>query len=349
METFTDKNMEVPGKISRTHIVWYNAAEPPIRIHGAAEDFHRLPADFPILGGFKWHSTGVRVRFVTDSPFVAIRARFNGTYFPAIMAPSAIYGFDLYKRNEDTGESFVGAFPPPDGAGNFGYEGLIDTEGENCYTVNLPLFSAVTELYIGVKEGSVLKEAPDYNRLGKPVVFYGSSITHGAAASRPGNTYCAMISQKLGLDHINLGFSGNAKGEREIAEYISRLKMCAFVLDYHHNAYDLKQLYDTHYNFYKTVRLKNPFIPIIMVTAPTVNPQDPWISGGVRIIQETYRRAKEEGDRYVYFVDGCHLYDGEFKESCTVDGCHPNDLGFARMAKKIGRTLTAALENEVKL
>lgn len=341
--------MEVPGKIERDDIVWYNAAAQPVRIYGAAEGFQRLPEDFPILQGFKRHSTGVRARFVTDSPFVAIRTKLDCTYFPTIMAPSAIYGFDLYKRNSDGSESFVNAFRPPQGAADKGYEGLVETQGENCYTVNFPIFSSVTELYIGIQRGCELKKAPDYKHLGKPIVFYGSSITHGAAASRPGNTYCAMIAQKLGVDHINLGFSGNAKGDRQIAEYISRLKMSAFVLDYHHNAYDLKQLYDTHYNFYKTVRLKNPFIPIVMVTAPSVESDDPWITGGVKIIQETYRRAKEEGDRYVYFVDGSRLFDGEMRESCTVDGCHPNDLGFSRIAKGVGRTLAAALENEFKL
>lgn len=342
--------MEVPGKIERDDVVWYNALEAPIKIYGAAEGFSRLPGDFPILGGFKYHSTGVRARFVTNSPFVAIRARFNGTYFPTVMAPSAICGFDLYKRNDDASESFAAAFRPPEDAPNLGYEGLAEVCGEEaCYTVNMPLFSAVTSLYIGIKEGCEIKEAPDYNRLGKPVVFYGSSITHGASASRPGNTYCAMIAQKLGLDHVNLGFSGSAKGEKEIAEYISRLRMSAFVLDYHHNAYDLKHLHDTHYNFYKTVRLKNPFIPIILVTAPTVDSSNPWVAGGVKIIQETYRRAKEEGDKYVYFINGCHLFDGDFKESCTVDGCHPNDLGFFRMAQVIGKTLAAALESGIKL
>ena len=348
MAEIKDTNMEVSGKLQREDIVWYNALENPVKIYGAAKDFHRLPADFSILEGFKWNSAGVRARFCTNSPFVAIRACYNGDYSPTIMAPSAIMGFDLYKRERDGGESFVGGFRPPNNS-DFGYEGLVSTCGENCYTLNLPLFRSVTQLYIGVQRGSSFSAPEEYNRLGKPVVFYGSSITHGASASRPGNTYPAMISQKLGLDHINLGFSGNAKGEKEIAEYISRLKMCAFVLDYHHNAYDLKHLYETHYNFYKTVRLKNPFIPIIMVTAPSVTPDDPWISGGVKIIQETYRRAKEEGDKYVYFVDGCRLYDGDFKNSCTVDGCHPNDLGFYRMASVIGKTLAAALENELKL
>ncbi len=348
MAEIRDKNMEVPGKIDRDDIVWYNASESPVSIHGAAEDYHRLPLDFPILDGFKQQSTGVRARFTTDSPFVAIRAFYSGEYIPTIMAPSSLWGFDLYKRKNDGSEVFVGCFRPPVNAQS-GYEGLLDTSGENCYTVNFPLFKAVKELYIGIKKGSSFKAAPQYNKMGKPIVFYGSSITHGAAASRPGNTYCAMIAQKLGVDHINLGFSGNAKGEKEIAEYISRLKMSAFVLDYHHNAYDLDMLNATHYNFYKTVRLKNPFIPVVMVTAPSTNPQEPWIAGGVKIIRETYRRAKEEGDKYVYFVDGCHLYDGDFSESCTVDGCHPNDLGFFRMATVIGRTLTAALETGFKL
>ena len=348
MAEIRDKNMEVPGKIERDDVVWYNALEEPVTICGAAEDFHRLPSDFPILDGFKWQSTGVRARFVTDSPFVAIRAFFEGEFIPSIMAPSALWGFDLYKRESDGSEQFVGCYRPPANS-EYGYEGLLNTSGENSYTINFPLIKAVTELYIGVKSGSSFKTAPEYNYMGKPVVFYGSSITQGAAASRPGNTYCAMIAQKLGVDHVNLGFSGNAKGEREIAEYISRLKMSAFVLDYHHNAYDLDMLKATHYNFYKTVRIRNPFIPIVMVTAPTINPGEPWIAGGVRIIEETYRRAKEEGDKYVYFVDGCHLFDGELKESCTVDGCHPNDLGFFRMANVIGKTLAAALETGFKL
>lgn len=348
MAEIRDKNMEVPGKIERDDIVWYNALNAPVKIHGAAEGFQRLPENFPILHGFNQQSTGVRARFVTDSPFVAIRAFCRGEYVPSIMAPSALWGFDLYKRESDGSEQYVGCYRPPENS-QHGYEGLIITGGRNCYTVNMPLFCGVTELYIGVQKGSEFSPPVEYNRLGKPIIFYGSSITHGAAASRPGNTYPAMIAQKLGVDHINFGFSGNAKGEKEIADYISRQKMCAFVLDYHHNAYDLNMLKATHYNFYKTVRLRNPFIPIVLVTAPSVNPDEPWIAGGVKIIQDTYRRAKAEGDKYIYFIDGCHLFDGDFKYSCTVDGCHPNDLGFYKMAKTIGVTLACALENELKL
>ncbi len=343
MSKIVDKNMEVPGKLNRQDIVWYNPLEKPFSVHGAHHNFDRLPEDFPILTSFRDNSTGVRVRFVTDSPIVAIRCTLSNRGTPTVMAPSAIGGFDLYKRNEDGSEVFAGAFRPPENCLDIGYESLlVVSSGKNCYTINLPLWSHTESLYIGIKEGSVVEEAPAYKYGGKPVVFYGSSITHGAAASRPGNTYCAMIAQKLGVDHINLGFSGNAKGEQVIADYIKDLDMSAFVLDYHHNAYDLELLKKTHYNFYKTVREKNPHLPIIMVSAPTLQRSD-WVLGGVKIIKDTLRRAKKEGDQNVYFVNGCNLFKGEFKESCTSDGCHPNDLGFYKMALGIGKIVKKVL------
>ena len=348
MKTFIDENMIVPGKIERDDVVWYDASEKPFVIYGADNKYNRLPLDFPILSAFRDQATGVRVRFTTDSPFVAIRCILSSRGFPLTMSATAVGGFDLYKRKEDSGEVYVNTFRMPQDCTDTGYESLVTTSGENTYTINAPVFSHIEALFIGVKEGSKVSEPKKYNYLEKPIVFYGSSITNGASASRPGNSYCAMISQMLGANYLNMGFSGNARGEQVIADYIAKKDMCAFVLDYHHNAYDLEILRATHYNFYKTVRLKNPFIPIVMVTAPTVTPDDSWIAEGVKIIQQTYQRAKEEGDKYVYFVDGCHLYDGEFQDSCTVDGCHPNDLGFFRMAKGIGRTLAAALETGFK-
>ena len=95
-----------------------------------------------------------------------------------------------------------------------------------------------------------------------PVVFYGSSITHGAAAGRPGNTYENFISQKYNLDYVNLGFAGQAKGEVNMAEYIAGLRMCAFVCDYDHNAPDADYLEKTHYRFYEIIRESILIYPI---------------------------------------------------------------------------------------
>ena len=214
-----------------------------------------------------------------------------------------------------------------------------------CYTLNMPHFCEVKKLYIGLEKGSKLGKRKKY-RNDKPVVFYGSSITHGAAAGRPGNTYENFISQKYNVDYVNLGFAGNAKGETNMAEYISGLEMCAFVCDYDHNAPNVQHLMDTHYPFYEIIRKTYPDIPYIMVSKPDFR-KDPIMSAKRRaIIIESYNKAIVSGDKNVYFIDGETLFEGDFCESCTSDGTHPNDLGFYRMADKIGKVVARVLDIE---
>ena len=178
-------------------------------------------------------------------------------------------------------------------------------------------------------------------RFDKPIVFYGSSITQGGVASRPGNAYTAIASRRLCCDHINLGFSGSAKGESEIAEYIAGLDMKAFVYDYDHNAPNSEHLRLTHEKLYRRIRESHSDIPYIMISKPTGYEHD-----RVRraIIMDTYRNAVNDGDENVYFLDGATLFVGDEREACTVDGCHPNDLGFYRFAKALEPILKACLK-----
>lgn len=205
----------------------------------------------------------------------------------------------------------------------------------------------MTKLYIGIKAGSKLTGGKKYVNT-KPVIFYGSSITHGAAASRPGNIYETFISQKYNLNFVNLGFSGKAKGEVEMAEYIAGREMEAFVCDYDHNAKRVDHLRDTHYRFYEIIRQKHPDIPYIMISSPNTrrkcdkNVSDDWEERRAVII-ESYEKARNAGDENVYFIDGHTLLEGEHVMSCTVDEGHPNDLGFYRMAKIIGGHLEKIL------
>ena len=179
--------------------------------------------------------------------------------------------------------------------------------------------------------------------LEKPVLYYGSSITQGGCASRPGNAYQAMISRRLDADFINLGFSGNAKAETVMCEYLASLDASVFVCEYDHNAPNADHLAKTHRPLYETYRAAHPDVPIVFVTKPDFHPgtED---ERRRRIVIDTYEYALSVGDRKVSFVDGAHLFDGPFADSCTVDGCHPNDLGFFRMAQKIGDAVEAALK-----
>ncbi|MDR1892884.1 MAG: hypothetical protein LBQ48_07755 [Oscillospiraceae bacterium] len=204
------------------------------------------------------------------------------------------------------------------------------------------MYSALSDLYIGLRDGSELLPGGEYVNE-KPVVFYGSSITQGGFASRPGNAYPAILSRRLNMDFINLGFSENAKGEIEIAEYMAGLPMTAFISDYDHNAPDIAHLKLTHLRLYEIIRKQNPELPYLILSKPDVDisPKDARLRR--EIVYDTYKRAAESGDRNVYFIGGERLFGGAGRDCCTIDGCHPNDLGFYRMADVIGEVISAVL------
>jgi lysophospholipase L1-like esterase len=179
------------------------------------------------------------------------------------------------------------------------------------------------------------------------VVYYGSSITQGGCASRPGKTYQDIICRRFDYNYINLGFSGSAKGEDAICEHMATLDMSAFVLDYDHNTPSEQNLIDTHEPFYKKVRAAHPDIPIIMVTAPNTKLQGNvnyagrgFLYNRREIIRKTYENAVAAGDQNVYFIDGESFFGTVGRDSCTIDNCHPNDLGFYRMAEQVWRVLS---------
>ena len=178
----------------------------------------------------------------------------------------------------------------------------------------------------------MLKEAPGYLNE-KPVVTYGSSITQGGCASRPGMSYQAILSRKLNCDYVNLGFSGSAKGEDEMIDYISNLDMSLFILDYDYNAPSCEHLKNTHEKLFKAVRKNHPDLPVIMMCRPK------HILTGEECerretIETTYKNALEKGDNNVYFIDGAELTSLCGNEG-TVDSCHPTDFGFNSMAEAV--------------
>lgn len=338
--TEIDRNFSVATKLAERNIVWRDAGDRAFVRYGLAktdEAYLRMPrktaqAVNDGVGGLCDNTSGVRIRLCTDSPYIAIQVGYRDLCRLAHMPLSGTGGFDLYR--EVGGQQFyVGAYIPPVDAQDT-YEGIVytgNTAGKPVnYVLNLPPYSAVNKLYIGLKEGS-RTEAPDgyYNRL--PVVFYGSSITQGACASRPGSIYQNFLSRALNMDYISLGFSGSARGEKSIADYIAGLEMSVFVSDYDHNAPSAAYLADTHYALYETIRGRCPDLPYIMISHP-----DRYIDDALmrrKTVMESYVRAVNAGDRHVYFIDGDSLFAGLEYDACTVDICHPNDLGMYRMAQ----------------
>lgn len=163
------------------------------------------------------------------------------------------------------------------------------------YVLFFPLYNDVDSLVVALEKGSDVAPFNPYKQV-LPVVYYGSSITQGGCASRPDNSYQALISKHTNVDFFNFGFSGNAKGEQIMAEFLSKIPASLFVMDYDHNAPDAAWLKRTHYNFYKKYRENNATTPILLVSRPDYK-HAPDGEERLRIIKNTYKRAKKRATK----------------------------------------------------
>ena len=223
------------------------------------------------------------------------------------------------------------------------YDGIVELDGQmHDIMINYPLYNDVEAVSIGLsKDATVLPMGEYYIKT--PVVFYGSSITQGGCASRPGISYEAILSREMDFDYVNLGFSGAAYGEPQIAEYIAKMRMSCFVLDYDHNAPDIVHLEATHEPFYRIIRKYQPHLPIVISSAPNARIAEPEWENRRSLIRENYNRFTSEGDKNLWYVDGNTLWGKDGWDNCTVDACHPNDLGFWRMARAFAPVLKEIL------
>ncbi len=341
-----DKHLAVAPTITEQDVVWYPATDPRFHLYGLLleETYQRLPtavahAVSPAVETLYRNTAGGRLRFATDSEYVAIRCHWPCMNLFPHFPLTCTSGFDLYETRNGQSQ-FLRSFLPPTKDADAGYESLTHLLSHEMrdLTLNFPPYNNIQALEIGLEPGAVIADPSAY-RLEKPLVFYGSSITQGACPSRPGCAYASIVSRELGLDHTNLGFSGSAHCEQAMMDYIAGLPMCAFLYDYDHNAPSTEYLAQTHFHGYKTVRQAQPDIPILCLSAPVVSATNwggaPYDLRRRDIVRATVEKARAMGDRNIRFIDGTHIFDGPGREDCTVDTIHPNDLGFRRMAQAV--------------
>jgi len=185
--------------------------------------------------------------------------------------------------------------------------------------------------------------------LPRPVVVYGTSITQGGCAARPGMAWTNILSRRLNVEFINLGFSGSGRGEPEVAETISEIPNPAcFILDFEANSGGIGPLRERFPEFIRILRERHPKVPILVISA-VPHAIERLIE---RVLQERIERRefqrgvvgefRRRGDKLLYFQDGGELLGEDFEE-CSVDGVHPTDLGFMRMANGLMPVVTGIL------
>ena len=327
----------------------YNILSEPFEVYGLADCsgdvYLRVPASLVdrvndrVSRQGRWTS-GAGVRFRTDADKIKVRI---SSHMPRAMEKGNMisgHGVDVYFDGR-----FAGPVYPKTPAEET-FEGEISVPwyaaGEKIRDVRIyfPISDGIKKMEIELPDGAKLLPPTPFS-VPSQVVFYGSSITMGLYASRPGLHYISQLSRALDFKPYCLGFGSGAHGELLMADYIASLPMRVFVLDYDHND-DSADLAVRHEPFFKLIREKNPDLPIIMISRPDFERREDNRASR-QVIINTYNNALAAGDRHVWFIDGESFYGKTDRDLYTLDCVHPNDLGMTAMANGILPVLREAL------
>lgn len=323
---------------------WTNTLSYYDRLPAAAKGKVRAP-----VWDLSRHSAGMCVRFVTDATTIHARwAVHNAWLSMANMTAIGGSGLDLYVRTESGGWRWLGVGQPIAQTNTVKLtENLIP--GKREYLLYLPLHNGVHFLEIGVPPTNTLARAGAWGKgARKPIVFYGTSITHGISASRPGMVHTAILGRKFNWPVLNLGFSGNGKMEPELADLLAELDPAVYVLDCLPNLV-AEEISERVEPFVRQLRAAHPQTPIVLVEDRTL--QDSFLIQGRMewyhlksraALRVAFERLQKSGVADLHYIPGEALLgtDGEG----TTDGSHPSDLGFLRQAEVFSPFLAPFLQ-----
>ena len=311
--------------------------------------FDRFPASAngtvtPAVWNLSRDSAGMMVRFKTNSAIIwadytLFRERLNGVN----MTPIGTSGLDLYARDDAGHWRWVGVARPAQK--NVRVEIIKDlTPGLREYAIYLPLYNGVEKLSIGVDPAAQF--IPLAPRTDKPIVFYGTSITHGASASRPGMVHTAILGRRFDRSVINLGFSGNGRMDAAVGDLLNKIDAAIYVIDCLPNM-DAAGVREKCMPLVNQLRAAHPTTPIVLVEDRRF--PNSWIqpnknkfhNNNHAALRECFEKLQAAGVTGLYYIPGDDLLGSDAEG--TTDGSHPNDLGFLRQADVMEPILRAAL------
>lgn len=348
MSTFRTLFLAMALLASHLHAqtVYYDADQFPLIGKTSDETetrYERLPAYLkevtrPPVWNLGKNTSGLAIRFNTNSTSISAKWEVLGDNKMNHMTDTGTKGLDLYAWERDRWQPVKAGLP----SGKVNERIIISnmTPKEREYMLFLPLYDGVVSLSIGIDSAAYIKNPVlPYPDTTHPILVYGTSITQGGCATRPGMSYTNILSRQLNREVINLGFSGNGQLDYEVAELMATRKDASlFVLDFIPNVND-DQLKEKARPFYNIIREANPGTPILFVET-IIFPHSFYdqnihetITEKNRLLQEEYEKIKNEGDTHVYYLATDDLIgaDGE----ATVDGIHLTDIGFTRLARKL--------------
>jgi alpha-L-fucosidase len=318
--------------------------------------YFRLPEKYKdVVRSDVWdlsrHSSGISIRFSTNSKKISVKWKTgNSVHYPH-GAETMVKGVDLYCYDNNKWY-YAGVGKPYSEVYNESV--LIDgmDSAVKEFTLYLPMYETVDSVFIGVNRGSAIKK-PGKALFQKksPIVFYGTSITQGASAMRPGMAYSNILSRSLNIETINLGFSGNGKMEKELVDVLSEIDASVYVIDCGGNLTPQLARERT-IPFIRLLKKLRPAVPVLLVehvifpTSRFVKSTKERIDSINYAFLEGYNTLKKEGVKGLYYLPAKDEIgdDGE----ATVDGAHFTDVGFMRISKQMEKILRVILNASKK-
>jgi len=345
--------------------LWYDAPTLTVEGRGWSDTdrfFDRLPgrargAVPDAVWTLSRHAAGLALRFSTDSDRIAARWTLTGSDLAMPHMPATgVSGLDLYVLADGRWRSLGHGRPSGTTTQAVLAQGIpaAADAGEHRlrdYLLYLPLYNGVESLEIGVAPDAALAPAaPRPAGRRRPLVFYGTSITHGACASRPGMAHVAILGRRLDRPVANLGFSGSGRMDAAVGDLLARVDAACIVIDCLPNM-DAEQVRERCAPLVKRLRAVRPEVPIVLVedrrltNAWILPAKDRLHDGRHAALREAYEALVAEGVTGLHYLSGDDLLGADSEG--TVDASHPTDLGFMRQADAFEPVLRKALQADM--
>ncbi len=341
-----------PAPVVEDGWAWYDVRDWGVEGKGwkeTARYFDRLPAKAegvvrPPVWSLSRHSAGMCARFATDAAKIAVRYELlSPNLAMSHMPATGVSGVDLYAEDGSGRWRWVGVSRPTAKKVRATLADGVDP-GRRRYMIYLPLYNGIESLQVGVPQGAHFQ--PIAPRPARPIVYYGTSIAHGACSSRPGMAFPSMLGRRLDRPVINLGFSGNGRMDPEVVDLMGELDAAIYVIDCLPNM-EAKAVAERTEPLVRTLRAARPKAPIVLVEDRTYG--NAWLLPARRrrhatsraALRAAYERLVAAGVPGLYYVEGASLLGDD--DEATTDGSHPSDLGMMRMTEALLPTLRKAL------
>jgi lysophospholipase L1-like esterase len=261
------------------------------------------------------------------------------------MPATGVSGVDLYVQT-DGGWRWLGVGRPTAPTNTAALVSNLPKQPRN-YLLYLPLYNGVSSVEIGVANDAQLSPLPRDEKRAKPLVFWGTSITQGGCASRPGMVHTAILGRKLDVPVINLGFSGNGKMEPEVAELLAEIDAAAYVIDCLPNC-TAAEVTERTAPLVAILRKAHPTTPIVLVEDRTyanaflIASSRSRNDSSRKALRTEYDKLNAAGVKNLHYLEGETLLGADGED--TVDGSHPTDLGFVRQADAMQKVLAPLMK-----